>query len=394
MTSIPPSESIPFAIPLHQHFNAGREREYVDRVLTSGQLSGGGSWMDRAEEMLRERFEVRHALLTSSGTHALEAAALAAGLGPGDEVLVPAWAFPTTASCILRSGATVVFVDSTPNDPGIDIEDLRRKVTRKTRAVIALHYAGLPCDMNAIMDIAKAQGLLVIEDAAQAFDAKLNESYLGTMGDIGCISFHGTKNITCGEGGVLLSNDDELAQALIRIREMGTDRRMVVTKRAQHYTWRDLGSSYLPSEVAAAILCAQLEKADEISVRRRAIFHRYLELLEPLAQRGLLSLPRPLEGAIGNGHLFYINLDSRTQRDLLRQALAQEGIEALPHFMALDSTPMGQRLGLADGTIHSPCPEAKRLEETTLRLPIYPNLSPNDQDRVIAALFAALSRAD
>jgi dTDP-4-amino-4,6-dideoxygalactose transaminase len=376
-------------VPLHRPFFGEDEERAAAAVVASRMVQGGGIYLDRAEEMLRERTGARHALLMTSCSHALEAAASALDIRDGDEVIVPAWGFPTSASAFLRLGARIVFADSRRDDPEADLDQILRRLTPRTKVVVVVHYAGRPFDVDALrreLD-QRAPTVEIVEDAAQAMDSRLRGRACGTLGKVGCISFHGTKNITCGEGGVLLTDDDELAHRVTLIREMGTDRRLFMRGETEAYSWRTLGSAFLPPETSAAILCAQLDRADQILARRRRLVEGYREGLAELASRDRLRLPPPeAPGSRGNGHIFWVLLPDGARRSELREGLAARGIESASHFHPLDSSPLGQvLLGGA-----RPVPRAEAFHHGLLRLPIYPDLTDATQDRVISALNSLL----
>ncbi|MEZ6196847.1 MAG: dTDP-4-amino-4,6-dideoxygalactose transaminase [Planctomycetota bacterium] len=374
------------AIPLHRPHFGPEEEEAAHAVLASGRLSGGGVWLEKAEALLRARTGARHALLTSSCTHALETAALALAIAPGDEVIVPSWGFPTSASAFLRQGARIVFADSRPDDPEVDLDDVMRRVTPRTRAIVLVHYAGRPCDAPALRERLGDDVIAIVEDAAQAFDARLRGRACGTLGTIGCISFHGTKNLTCGEGGVFLTDDDDIAHRASLIREMGTDRRLFLHGEVSRYSWRTLGSSYLPPEISAAILCAQIEKADRILERRLAVADRYHQRFAEAQRRGDLFLPRRAPDGESNGHIYWVAFRSQERRDRAARALAAVGVEASSHFHPLDASPFGQVL---HGGLRA-LPNAERFHRCLLRLPIYPDLGETEQELVMATLLASL----
>jgi len=385
--SAPARSARPGRIPMNRIvFDEDAERAVVD-VLRSGRVAGVGPELEAVEELLERRLGVRNALLTTSCTHALEAMIAAHGIGEGDEVIVPAYAFPSTASCVLQAGARVVFADSRADEPNVDPEDVAGRITPRTRALVLLHYGGIACDMDALWRLAADHGLLVLEDAAHGLDARFRERHLGNLGAGGCLSFHGTKNVTCGEGGVLLVEDDEVAERARTIREMGTDRFRFRAGEVRSYQWRALGSSYAPSEIVVALLRTQLERADAILARRRALFFRYQEAFREPEARGLVVRPRLPADAFVNGHLYYLVLPDAEAAAGLRSHLDGCGIDSAPHYHPLDRSEFGRTL-LPPGT--GPAPNAAELQGCLLRLPLYQALSDDEHARVVGAVLEAL----
>ncbi len=344
----------------------GRESEYLSQAIANHKFSGGGPFSLRCDDWMTRAFEAQSFTVTS-GTHALEMAALLAGLGPGEEVILPSFAFSSTATCFIRSGATAVFVDIEPETMNIDPALVASAFTPRTRAVIALHYAGVACDMDALNEIARHTGLCVIEDAAQAILSTYKGRFCGTLGTFGCLSFHETKNIHCGEGGaILLNRESDVARAEI-IREKGTDRSRFFRGEIDKYTWRDIGSSYVLSELNAAFLLAQLEHSEEVTRGRLQAWHKYESALEPLEARGDLEIMRVPEDRRHNGHIFWIKtLDAQTQRMLL-DWLHSKNIGALFHYVPLHDTDAGRRYGRFHGDDNYTTRESSRL----IRLPLY-----------------------
>jgi dTDP-4-amino-4,6-dideoxygalactose transaminase len=382
--------SSPF-LPLSLPYLDQREESAVREVLQQGRIGGGGEALTRVEPRLADRFGSPFALLTTSCTHALELLAMLHGLGPQDEILVPSYAHSSAATAFLRQGARIVFADCLPDAPHLDPHDVESRITQRTRALCAMHYAGIPAQLAALEQVARRHGLLLFEDAAQAFDARHAGRACGTIGDGGAISFHETKNVTCGEGGLLLLRDADLAERALCMREMGTDRASYRSGRAPGYTWLESGSSFLPSELLVSILEVQLDKADEILAARRARFDRYVKRLTPAADAGLLELPEEPEEPTsfrGNAHVFYIVLPDADACERCLRGLRARGIGAAPHFEALHETPLGRRL---QGEGSAPLPNAARMAKRLLRLPLHPRLSEEDQDRVIAGLLPLLT---
>ena len=375
-------------IPFHRPFFSPEEAQAVREAFEAGTIVGNGPVGRRVEAVLRAELDVPHALLTTSCTAAMELAWMVLGLGPGDEVLLPSFTFVSCATSVMRVGATPVFVDIDPVTLTIDPEDVARKVTPRCRAILPVHYGGTPCAMEAIGDIAARHRLRIVEDAAQAIGASLDGRQLGTLGDIGCISFHGTKNVTSGEGGVFVTSNGELASRALLMREKGTNRRAFLEGQVDEYTWVERGGSFELSDLLAAVLLVQLSRLKTIQRARRRIAERYLEGLAPLVERGSLSVPARFPHATPNWHVFYVLLPSHDERDRVMRTLARDGIDTAFHFVPLHSSPFAQaHFGYEPGDLPVTEDVARRL----LRLPIYPDLAPDDQDRVIASLTQLLT---
>ena len=379
-----------YDIPLHRPDLRGGELTALTEVLRSAHLHGAGERLEPTEARLAARLGSRHAYLTSSCTHALELAVAALELGPGDEVLVPTWGFSTTATCALRVGADIGYVDSGLDDPNVDPDDFARRITPRTRALVLVHYAGVPCDMTAIEAIAREHDVDIIEDAAQAFDSRLAGRACGTLGRIGCISFHGTKNITSGEGGLFLTDDDDLVESTLIRREMGTDRFRLRRDDARFYAWQDVGSSLLPSELSVAVLGAQLDRADEILEERRRIVATYRKLFEAGLDSARVTWASVADDVDWNGHIVYLVFESEELRDLCRTALQAESIEASPHFHPLHRSPFGRRF-VRDGA--PPFPQAERYHRSLLRLPVFSELRESDQERIVDVITRVTTSA-
>ncbi|MEI6062849.1 MAG: dTDP-4-amino-4,6-dideoxygalactose transaminase, partial [Bacteroidota bacterium] len=317
-------------------------------------------------------------LLASSCTDALEMTGLLTGISPGDEVIMPSFTFVSTANAFVLRGAKIVFADSLPDNPNIDVSKLENLVTPRTRAMVVVHYAGIACDMDGVMELAKRYNLLVIEDAAHSIDSYYKDRPLGSIGHLAAFSFHETKNITCGEGGMLVVNDMNYAERAEIIWEKGTNRAAFYRGEVDKYGWVDIGSSFLPSDLAAAYLTGQLDRLDDIQQKRKHIFNRYMELLAPLQRSGDLQLPVIPEYASHNGHLFYLVTRKPAQRDQLILHLASHGIQAVFHYLPLHLSPYYSKK--YDGL---PLPESERYAACLLRLPFYYDLS--DQQLEIVA---------
>ena len=361
---------------------AGKELEYIAQAVDSSMICGDGPFTHRCSEWMERRFDARRVLLTTSGTTALDMAMVLAGLEPGDEVILPSFTFSSTATAPVMRGAVCVFVDIRPDTNNIDETKIEDAVTEKTKAIIVMHYAGVSCNMEAIMDIAGRHNLLVIEDAAQGVMAKYHDTYLGTIGDFGCYSFHETKNYSMGEGGAIVINRPDAVERAEIIREKGTNRAKFYRGQVDKYTWVDLGDSYLPSELNAAYLYAQLEKADEINDNRLASWKRYYEAFEDL--KGRIDLPVIPEGCTHNAHMFYLKLRDLEDRTRFIAFLKEKGVQAVFHYIPLHSAPAGKRFGRFHGEDVYTTKESERL----VRLPMYYKLDHSDQETVIAAVRA------
>jgi dTDP-4-amino-4,6-dideoxygalactose transaminase len=366
-------------IPFNRPSAIGKEMRYLSQVVTRGHLAGDGPFTKKCHEWLKDQSGAEAVLLVHSCTAALEMAMLLCGVGPGDEVILPSFTFVSTANAIAMRGAEPVFIDIRPDTLNLDETLLEKAITDNTRAVVPVHYAGVGAEMDAVMRIAEKHGLMVVEDAAQAVTSTYKDRMLGTIGDLGCWSFHETKNFISGEGGALVINDAELIERAEMLREKGTDRSRFFRGQVDKYTWVDLGSSFLPSELVAAFLYAQLEGADEVKGRREAIWRQYYEKLEPLSD--FLRLPVVPKECRHNAHLFYILLPSESHRDALITHLREQSIMAVFHYLPLHTSPMGQKLGH-----RGRLPVTEDISARLVRLPCYPALQPQEQDRVIAAV--------
>jgi dTDP-4-amino-4,6-dideoxygalactose transaminase len=369
-------------IPFNKPFIAGKELYYVAQAVTYGNLGGDGQFTQQCCRMLEKRFAIGKVLLVPSCTAALEMAAMLFDIKAGDEVILPSFTFVSTANCFVRLGARPVFVDIRADTLNIDASMAEAAITERTRAVFPVHYAGVGCEMDRIMQIAKRHGLKVAEDAAQGVNAFYHDRALGSIGQLGCYSFHETKNYICGEGGALCINDPALVERAEIIRDKGTNRKQFFRGQVDKYSWVDIGSSYVPSELCSAFLCAQLEMLDEISARRKAIYQYYSEHLAPLAAEGILTLPHVPEGCVSNCHLFYILLPDRTTRDGLLTHLNRQGIHAVFHYVPLHTSPMGRTFGYRDGDL----PVTEDVSGRLLRLPLFYDITEAEQQSVVAAV--------
>ena len=360
----------------------GKETEYMKAAIDSHKICGDGEFTKRCNAWIEEHTGTAKALLTTSGTQALEMAALLSDIQPGDEVILPSYTFVSTANAFVLRGAKLGFVDIRPDTMNIDEKLIEDAITDKTRAIVPVHYAGVGCEMDTIMDIAKRHNLVVVEDAAQGVNAFYKGRALGSIGDYGCFSFHETKNYSMGEGGAILINRPEQIEDAEIIREKGTDRSRFFRGQVDKYTWVNIGSSFLPSDINAAYLMAQLEMADEINENRLQSWARYNEGLQDLAQEGVIELPYIPEECAHNAHMFYIKTKDMEERKALISYLKERDIAAVFHYVPLHSAPAGLRFGRFHGEDRYTTKESERL----LRLPMYYNLSESDQQKVIDAV--------
>ena len=361
---------------------AGKELEYIEEAVMSAKICGDGAFTKKCNKWIEDRTGIRKALLTTSCTTATEMAAILAGIGPEDEVIMPSYTFVSTANAFVLRGAKVVFVDIRPDTMNIDEKLIESAVTEKTKAIVPVHYAGVGCEMDTIMDIAERHGIMVIEDAAQGVMASYKGRALGTIGDMGVYSFHETKNYSMGEGGAILLRDDEYCEKAEIIREKGTDRSKFLRGQVDKYSWVSAGSSYLPSDLNAAYLWAELEIADKINDDRLASWNRYKEGLADLEKKGYLELPCVPEECEHNAHMFYIKVDDIEKRDALIRFLKEHGVQAVFHYVPLHSAPAGKVFGRMAGEDRYTTKESSRL----LRLPMYYGLTEEDTDTVISAV--------
>jgi dTDP-4-amino-4,6-dideoxygalactose transaminase len=369
-------------IPFNKPFIAGKELLYIAQAVTRGNIGGDGYFTNLCCRFLEQQFQIRHVLLTPSCTAALEMGAMLCGLGPGDEVIMPSFTFVSTANAVARLGARPVFVDIKPETLNIDETLIERAISEKTKAIFPVHYAGIGCRMEHILEIARKYSLRVVEDAAQGVNAYQNGRALGSMGDLGAFSFHETKNVICGEGGALCVNDPGLLERAEILRDKGTNRKQYFRGQVDKYTWVDVGSSYVPSEICSAFLYAQLEMMTAITDARRRNFRFYLDELGPLHDDGLLRLPHVPADCQSNFHLFYVLLKNQQARDSLMGYLQQNGILAVFHYVPLHGSPMGQELGYRAGDL----PITEDLSGRLLRLPLYHEITSDEQARVVGQI--------
>lgn len=369
------------AIPFNKPYLAGPETKYIEEAVRSGKISGDGLFTKRCHQFFEQQLGFNKVLLTTSCTDALEMAALLLDLQPGDEVIVPSYTFVSTPNAFVLRGAKIVFADSTAENPNIDAATLDSLITPRTRAIVPVHYAGIACDMDIIRAVATKHGLAIVEDAAQAIDSFYKGRALGTIGELAAFSFHETKNIIAGEGGMLAINDPRYAQRAEIIREKGTNRSSFFRGEVDKYGWVDVGSSFLPSDIVAAFLYAQLEYMGDIQARRKAIWQRYYDAFVPLAAQGV-RLPYLPDYATNNGHMFYLVCRSLDERTALIDALKQRQILPVFHYLSLHTSPF-----YADKHDGRALPWADYYTDCLVRLPLYYELYPELQQRVVDAVL-------
>ncbi len=370
---------IPFNVPPC----VGTELEYIGEAVRARKISGDGAFTKRCSRWMEEKFGARKVLLTTSCTAALDMALLLCDLQPGDEVILPSYTFSSTANAAVLAGARLVFVDVRPDTMNVDETKLEAAITDRTRVIVVMHYAGVACEMDAIMDIARRHGLKVVEDAAQGVMARYKGRCLGTIGDFGCYSFHETKNYSMGEGGALLVNDPTYIERAEILREKGTNRSKFYRGEIDKYTWVDFGDSYLPSELNAAYLWAQLEKAEEINSDRLRSWNAYYEALKPLAEAGRIELPTVPEGCAHNAHMFYIKCADLEERTAFIAYMKARRITCVFHYVPLHSAPAGQKYGSFFGEDRYTTQDSDRL----VRLPMYYGLKTEEVKEAAAAIL-------
>lgn len=387
-------------IAFNKPFLTGKEAHYIYQAVYSGKLSGNGLYTKKCQHFFEEHYGFKKALLTTSCTDALEMAAILCDLKPGDEVIAPSYTFVSTVLAFVRQGARIVFCDSYSDNPNIDPDKIEALITDRTRVIVPVHYAGVACDMDRIMDIANRHGLLVVEDAAQAIDSYYKGRALGSIGHLGCFSFHETKNIIAGEGGLLTINDDRFIRRSEIIWEKGTNRSEFFRGEVNKYGWVDTGSSFLPSELVSAFLWAQIENMDMIQTRRKVIWEMYHKGLKPLAERGLLQLPVIPEYATNNAHMFYIVCRSLEERSALIQYLKEREILSVFHYLSLhksgfytshadsrpDSLQAVEKVGDEMQVVGLDLPNCDRFADCLVRLPMFYELEDWQVEKILDAI--------
>ena len=369
-------------IPFNKPFLTGKETEYISEAVKSGKISGDGIFTKKCHEFFENKYGFKKSLLTTSCTDALEMAAILINTQPGDEIIMPGYTFVSTANAFVLRGAKIIFADSNADNPNIDSASLESLITDKTKAIVPVHYAGIACDMDVIMELANKYNLRVIEDAAQAIESFYKNRPLGSIGNLAAFSFHETKNIISGEGGMLAINDEGFAERAEIIREKGTNRSKFFRGEVDKYGWVDIGSSFLPSEIISAFLYAQLENLDEIQAKRISLWERYYKNLESLSEKFGVKLPFIDEFATNNAHMFYLVCRSLEERTALISYLKDAGIHAVFHYLSLHKSPFYQ--DKHDGRELTNCDYyADRL----IRLPLYYELSLEDIDTISTRIF-------
>ncbi|MFC2949624.1 dTDP-4-amino-4,6-dideoxygalactose transaminase [Virgibacillus sediminis] len=371
-------------IPFNKPCSIGTEEEAIRQAINQSKLSGNGPFGEKCSNWLEDRLDTEKAILTPSCTAALEMTALLAEIGESDEVIMPSYTFVSTANAFALRGASIRFVDISPETMNINAEQIAKAVTSRTKAIVVVHYAGVSCDMERIMEIAQEHHLWVIEDAAQSLMSNYKGRPLGTIGHMGTFSFHETKNYTCGEGGALLVNDSSLIERAEILQEKGTDRSQFLKGMVDKYTWRDLGSSYLLSELNAAYLSVQLDHADDINEQRLRIWSRYQQGLQQLFDDGHLEGPQIPDDCQHNAHMFYVKAKNSEERSMLAAHLKEQGVMAVPHYVPLHSSHAGKRFGTFVGEDRWTTAESEKL----LRMPLYYGLTEKDVDHGIKAVHA------
>ena len=365
-------------IPFNKPFLTGSETKYIEQAVASGKISGDGMFTKRCQQLLEEEYSFKKCLLTSSCTDALEMAALLANIQPGDEVIAPSYTFVSTVNPFVLRGAEITFCDSRQDHPGIDESKIEQLITVRTKAIVVTHYAGIATDMDVVMAIAKLHNLVVIEDAAHAIDSFYKGKPLGSFGHTSAFSFHETKNIISGEGGMVVLNDQSLVERAEIIRDKGTDRSKFFRGEVDKYGWVDVGSSFLPSDITAAFLYAQLENLQQIQAKRKEIWEQYFNAFKPLQNQGHVQLPHLPEYATNNGHIFYMICNTPADRNALLAYLQQNGILAIFHYL-----PLHKSVFYAKKYKGHPLPMAEKYADQLVRLPLFYTLTQMEQQYII-----------
>lgn len=366
-------------VPFNKPFLTGKEAHYMYQAVFTGKLSGNGVFTKKCNKFFENKYGFKKCIMTTSCTDALEMAAILCDVQPGDEVIVPSYTFVSSALAFVRQGAKIVFADSCENNPNIDVENIEALITPKTKVIVPVHYAGVACDMDRIMEIANKHNILVVEDAAQAIDSYYKEKPLGGIGHFGCFSFHETKNVTAGgEGGLLIVNDERFIRRAEIIWEKGTNRAEFFRGEVNKYGWVDTGSSFLPAEINSAFLWAQLENLDEIQSKRRQLWEKYYETLKPLADKEFFQLPDMPDYATNNAHMFYLVCNSLEERTALIAKLKGEGIGAVFHYQSLHASPYYEKRH--DGRNLLNC---DRFADCLVRMPMFYELTLEQVDYIV-----------
>jgi dTDP-4-amino-4,6-dideoxygalactose transaminase len=369
-------------IPFNRPYLSGNESKYILQAVNSGKISGDGIFTKRCHQFFENKYNFKKCLLTTSGTAALEMAAILLNIKYGDEIIMPSFTFVSTANAFVLRGATIIFADSLSDYPCIDADKIEKLITEKTKAIVVVHYAGIACDMDKIMIIAKKYNLKVVEDAAHSIDSFFKDKPLGSIGHLSAFSFHETKNVMCGEGGMLVINDKQYFSRAEIIREKGTNRTQFFNGETDKYNWVDIGSSYLPSDINAAFLFAQLENIESIQTKRKEIWNQYFELLNPLANKELIDLPQIPIFATNNAHLFYIICKNKEMRDRLIKHLAQENILAVFHYLPLHQSPFYKDKYNGEALLNT-----EKFANRIIRLPLYFELTEHQISIICKSIF-------
>ncbi len=369
-------------IPFNKPYLSGKELYYISTTIHNGRTAGNNDFTKKCHAFFQDKFQFNKTLFTTSCTDALEMSALLMKIQPGDEVIIPSYTFVSTANAFVLRGAKIVFADSYVNNPNIDSSGIEKLITHKTKAIVVVHYAGVACNMDEVLAIAEKYKLFIVEDAAQAIDSYYKEKPLGGIGDLGTFSFHETKNIICGEGGLLVVNEQQFTKRAEIIWEKGTNRAAFFRGEVNKYGWVDIGSSFLASEILAAFLYAQLEHMEEIQTRRKEIWQNYYDGLLPLATSEKIALPHIPEYASQNGHLFYITCNSLEERSLLIKYLRDRGIYAVFHYLSLHKSKFFENQYTGEAL-----PNCDRFADNLLRLPLFYELTNEAQQKIIADIF-------
>ena len=371
-----------YKIPFNRPYLMGKELFYIAQSVLGGHTSGDGIFTKKCHALMEKKFNAKKVLLTHSCTAALEMAALLCDIGHDDEVILPSYTFVSTANAFYLRNAKLVFVDIEPDTLNIDVIKVKEAITPNTKIIVPVHYAGVACDMDAIMKLAAAHNIFVVEDAAQGVNAKYKDKYLGTIGDMGAFSFHETKNFICGEGGALVINNERFIERAEILREKGTNRSKFFRGEVDKYTWVDIGSSYLPSDIVAAFLYAQLENMEVINKRRQEIFDFYYRELMPLANDGRVRLPYVSNECQSNCHLFYLLLSNEEERDRLMDYLKSKSILAVFHYLPLHLSKIGRSMGYSEGQL----PVTESFSARLLRLPFYYEMTQAELKEVVEVI--------
>jgi len=369
-------------IPFNKPYLTGKEVDYINDTAFRGKISGNGYYTKKCHEFLQKRYGFKKCLLTTSCTDALEMAAILCDIQPGDEVIVPSFTFVSSANAFVLRGAKIVFVDSQDDHPGMDEDKIEELITSRTKVIVPVHYAGIACDMDKIMTIAGKHNLFVVEDAAQSIDSFYKGAPLGSIGHFGCFSFHETKNVQCGEGGMLVINDERFFDRAEIIWQKGTNRSAFCRGEVDKYTWVDIGSSFLPSDVTSAFLYAQLERIKHTQKKRKEIWERYYNKLKPLEEKGFLHIPVIPHYATNNGHLFYLRCRNLIDRTALIEFLEQKEIHTVFHYVSLHDSIYCRNRRFGGENL----PNSEKFTDVIIRLPLYYELLREDQDHIINSI--------